>query len=34
MSLGEAVDEALAEYDMSRSEEAERAGRVVATLQD
>jgi hypothetical protein len=34
MNLAEAVDEALAEYDMSRSEEAEKMGRIVATLQD
>lgn len=34
MSLDEAVDEALATYSMSRSEEAEETGRTVATLQD
>jgi hypothetical protein len=34
MSLNEAVDEALATYNMSRSEEAEETGRTVATLQD
>jgi hypothetical protein len=34
MSLDEAVDEALATYGMSRSEEAEETGRLVATLQD
>ena len=34
MSLEEAVDRALATYDMSRSEEAEETGRTVATLQD
>ncbi|ADE01785.1 uncharacterized protein HVO_A0249A (plasmid) [Haloferax volcanii DS2] len=34
MSLDEAVDEALATYNMSRSEEAEETGRAVATLQD
>jgi len=34
MSLDQAVDEALAAYNMSRSEEAEEAGRIVATLQD
>jgi len=33
MSLDQAVDEALATYNMSRSEEAE-TGRTVATLQD
>lgn len=34
MSLDEAVDEALATYGMSRSEEAEETGRLVASLQD
>lgn len=34
MELSDAVDEALAAYGMSRSEEAEEAGRTVATLQD
>jgi hypothetical protein len=34
MSLDEAVEEALAMYNMSRSEEAEETGRTVATLQD
>lgn len=34
MSLDEAVDEALATYNMSRSDEAEETGRTVATLQD
>jgi len=34
MSLDEAVDEALATYNMSHSEEAEETGRTVATLQD
>lgn len=34
MSLEEAVDRALATYDMSRSDEAEEIGRTVATLQD
>ncbi len=34
MSLAQAVDEALATYNMPRSEEAEEAGRTVATLQD
>ena len=34
MSLEEAVDEALATYQMSRSDEAEETGRTVATLQD
>jgi len=34
MSLDEAVDKALATYNMSRSQEAEEAGRTVATLQD
>jgi len=34
MSLDEAVEEALATYNMSRSEDAEEAGRTVATLQD
>jgi hypothetical protein len=34
MSLDEAVDEALAMYNMSRSEAAEETGRTVATLQD
>lgn len=34
MSLDEAVDEALATYDISRSEEAKETGRTVATLQD
>jgi hypothetical protein len=34
MTLDEAVDEALAMYGMSRSEEAEETGRTVATLQD
>ena len=34
MSFDQAIDEALAKYNMSRSEEAEEAGRTVATLQD
>ena len=34
MSFDEAVDEALATYNMSRSQEAEETGRAVATLQD
>ncbi|ELY66163.1 hypothetical protein C489_13443 [Natrinema versiforme JCM 10478] len=34
MSLDEAIDEALAAYNMSRSQEAEETGRTVATLQD
>jgi len=34
MSLEQAVDEALAACDMSRSREAEETGRTVATLQD
>jgi hypothetical protein len=34
MSLDEAVDEALATYNLSRSQEAEETGRTVATLQD
>lgn len=34
MSIEEEVDEALAAYDMSRSEEIEETGRMVATLQD
>ena len=34
MSLDEAIDEALATYNMSRSEEAEETGRIVASLQD
>jgi|AntDeeMinimDraft_4_1070355.scaffolds.fasta_scaffold01327_3 hypothetical protein len=34
MRLDEAVDEALATYNMSRSQEAEETGRAVATLQD
>jgi len=34
MSLDEAVEEALATYNMSRSEGAEETGRTVATLQD
>jgi hypothetical protein len=34
MSLEQAVDEALATCDMSRSQEAEETGRTVATLQD
>jgi hypothetical protein len=34
MSLDDAVEEALAPYGMSRSEEAEETGRTVATLQD
>lgn len=34
MNLDEAVDEALAAYGMSPSEEAEETGRMVATLQD
>ena len=34
MNLDEAVDEALATYNMSRSQEAEETGRAVATLQD
>ncbi len=34
MTLDEAVEEALSRYDMSRSEEAEEAGRMAAMLQD
>lgn len=34
MSLDEAVEEALATYDMDRSSQAEEAGKTVATLQD
>jgi hypothetical protein len=34
MDLDDAVEEALATYGMSRSEEAEETGRTVATLQD
>jgi len=34
MKLAEAVEEALARYDLSRSEEAEEAGRMAAKLQD
>lgn len=34
MTLEEAVEEALAKYEMSRSEEAEAAGRMDAMLQD
>jgi hypothetical protein len=34
MSLDKAVEEALTTYNMSRSEEAEETGRIVATLQD
>ena len=34
MSIDEAVDEALATHNMSRSQEAEETGRAVATLQD
>ena len=34
MSLDQAVEEALATYNMSRSQEAEDTGRTVATLQD
>jgi len=34
MSLEEAVEEALPQYDMSRSEEAEEAGRMAVMLQD
>jgi len=34
MNLEQAVDEALTMYDMSRSHEAEKTGRTVATLQD
>lgn len=34
MTLEEAIEEALAKYDMSRSEEAEAAGRMAAMLQD
>ncbi|ELZ84527.1 hypothetical protein C455_00302 [Haloferax larsenii JCM 13917] len=34
MTLDEAVEEALAKYDMTRSEEAEEAGRMAAMLQD
>lgn len=34
MRLDEAVEEALATYGLSRSEEAEETGRTVATLQD
>lgn len=34
MSIEEAVDYALDEYDMERCEEAEELGRLVADLQD
>ncbi len=34
MSLDDAVEEALATYGITRSEEAEETGRMVATLQD
>jgi len=34
MTLNEAVETALAEYGMTRSKEAERCGRMAATLQD
>lgn len=34
MSLDEAVEEALATYNMERSKQAEEAGETVATLQD
>lgn len=34
MSLDQAVEKALSPYNMSRSEEAEEMGRMVATLQD
>jgi hypothetical protein len=34
MTLEEAVEEALAKYGMSRSEDAEEAGRMAAMLQD
>jgi len=34
MSLEDAVDEALAKYNMCRCEEAEEAGQIVATIQD
>jgi len=34
MDLDDAIEEALATYGMSRSEEAEEIGRTVATLQD
>jgi hypothetical protein len=34
MTLEEAVEKALAKYDMSRSKEAEKAGRMAAMLQD
>jgi hypothetical protein len=34
MNLSDEVDKILEEYDMSRSEEAEEIGRMVASLQD
>ncbi len=34
MNLDQAVNEALATYNMSRNEEAQETGRTVATLQD
>ncbi|SFR97561.1 hypothetical protein SAMN05216559_1874 [Halomicrobium zhouii] len=34
MQLDEALEAALTEYEMSRSEDAAESGRVVATLQD
>jgi len=34
MNLEQAVDETLATYEMSHSQEAEETGRTVATLQD
>lgn len=34
MNLSDEVDEILERYDMSRSEEAEEIGRMVASLQD
>lgn len=34
MTLGETVDMALTTHGMSRSEEAEKTGQTVATLQD
>jgi hypothetical protein len=34
MNLSDEIDEILEQYDMSRSEEAEEIGRMVASLQD
>jgi hypothetical protein len=34
MNLSDEIDEILERYDMSRSEEAEEIGRIVASLQD